>query len=162
MDDNVPFRTGLRALLEKEGDLVVAAEAGTGDEAVACTIATRPDVVLMDLSLPGKGGLEATREILRQDSNVSVLVLTVFPQSQLLLDALEAGALGFVEKDAPLADLTRGIRIVARGHRFLGADASKYVALQRYRREARIDAREDQAQRAGGRPPGVEHPKSAL
>src|SRR3989441_6849799 len=98
VDDQVVFRVAVRALLERHRDLVVVGEAGRGEEAVASAKATRPDVVLMDLAMPGKGGIEATRRITRLGIGARVLVLTALPQERELLDALDAGATGFVEK----------------------------------------------------------------
>src|SRR2546427_9653834 len=98
VDDHVVFRAGLRALLEKQRDLVVVGEAGTGDEGVARAYLTRPDVVLMDLAMPGGGGLEATRRIVALGIGARVLVLTAVAQERQLLDALEAGAGGIPEK----------------------------------------------------------------
>jgi len=134
-DDHVVFRAGVRELLKQRPDLAVVGEAGTGNEAVASAAATRPDVVLMDLAMPGEGGLEATRRIVALGIGAKVLVLTGLPQEKQLLDALEAGASGFVEKAGPVEELTRAIRTVRRGRLFLGVDAARFVVLQRYLRE---------------------------
>src|SRR2546427_3957457 len=80
VDDNAVFRAGLRALLERRRGLRVVGEAGSGDEAVACATATRPHVVVMDLLMPGGGGLEATRRIVALGSGARILVLTVVPE----------------------------------------------------------------------------------
>ena len=138
VDDHAVFRAGLRALLEKQPGVAVVEEAGRGDEAVERVRAVRPDVVLMDLAMPGQGGLEATRRIVAMGTGVRVLVLTGLPQEQQLLDVLEAGARGFVDKAGPVEDLTRAIRTVMRGRRFLGADAARMVVLQRYLRERQV------------------------
>jgi len=151
-DDHVVFRAAVRALLKKRRDLVVVGEAGTGDEAVASAAATRPDVVLMDLAMPGSGGLEATRRIVALGIGAKVLVLTGLPQEKQLLDALEAGASGFVEKAGPVEELTRAIRTVTQGQLFLGADAAKFVVLQRYLRDRRRgDERQARGTTEGGR-----------
>src|SRR5256886_11650219 len=92
VDDHVVFRAGLRALLEKQRGVSVVDEAGRGDEAVERVRAVRPDVVLMDLAMPGQGGLEATRRIVALGTGTRVLILTGLPQEQQLLDVLEAGA----------------------------------------------------------------------
>ncbi|HYT71779.1 MAG TPA: response regulator transcription factor [Gemmatimonadales bacterium] len=134
VDDQLVFRAGLRALLEKQPDLCVVGEAGRGDEAVACAKVTRPDVVLMDLAMPGEGGLDATRRIAALGLGAKVIVLTALTRERELLEALEAGANGFVEKMAPAEDVARGIRTVAAGGRFLGVDAAKLVVLQRYQK----------------------------
>src|SRR2546427_354832 len=92
VDDNVVFRAGVRALLWKQEDLVVVGEVGTGEEAVSCAKATRPDVVLMDLAMPGKGGLWAMRQLTALGVRAKVIVLTALSQEWELLGALEAGA----------------------------------------------------------------------
>jgi DNA-binding NarL/FixJ family response regulator len=138
VDDHVVFRAGLRALLEKQAGIAVVDEAGRGDEAVERVRTVRPDVVLMDLAMPGQGGLEATRRIVALGMGAKVLILTGLPQEQQLLDVLEVGAHGFVDKAGPVEDLTRAIRTVMQGRRFLGADAARVVVLQRYLRERQV------------------------
>lgn len=150
-DDHAVFRAGLRALLEKERDLVVVGEAGTGDEAVACAATTRPNVIVMDVVMPGKGGLEATRQIVALGIGASVLVVTALAQEQQLLDALEAGATGYVEKASPVRDLTRAIRAVAAGRLHLSPTAAGLVVLQRYRRDAQPEDEKAAADRLSGR-----------
>ncbi len=125
VDDHAVFRAGLRALLEKQPGVAVVEEAGRGDEAVERVRAVRPDVVLMDLAMPGQGGLEATRRIVAMGTGVRVLVLTGLPQEQQLLDVLEAGARGFVDKAGPVEDLTRAIRAVMRGRERQVADVPR-------------------------------------
>jgi two-component system, NarL family, response regulator NreC len=151
VDDHTVFRAGLRALLEKEHGFVVVGEAGTGDDAVARATATRPDVILMDLSMPGLGGLEATRRIMALRIEAKVLVLTALRHERLLLDALEAGVSGFVEKTAPVQELTRAIRTAAEGRVILDADAAKLVVLQRYWKEAQAEDEKAAADRLTGR-----------
>ena len=151
VDDHVVFRAGLRALLEKQRDLIVVGEAGRGEEAVACARATRPDVVLMDLAMPGEGGLEATRRIVGLGTGARVLVLTALSQEQQLLEALEAGAAGFIEKTGPVDDLEGAIRSVLETHLFLCSDASKLVALQRYQRSGEAEDARAAADRLSGR-----------
>src|SRR5437899_11539712 len=120
VDDNVVFRAGVRALLWKQEDLVVVGEVGTGEEAVSCAKATRPDVVLMDLAMPGKGGLWAMRRLTALDVKAKVLILTALSQEWELLGALEAGAPGFAEKGGPVEGLVGAIRTVPAGERFRG------------------------------------------
>src|SRR2546425_3330744 len=133
-DDHAVVRAGLRALLEKEPGLVVVGEAGSGSEAVAMAKTTRPHVVLMDLAMPGRGGIEATRRIVGLGLGVKILVLTALPQELQLCDALEAGASGFMQKIAPVEELTRAIRAVAEDRLFLDEDAARLIVLQRYRK----------------------------
>jgi len=138
-DDHVVVRAGLRALLEKEPGLVVVGEAGSGSEAVAMAKTTRPHVVLMDLAMPGRGGIEATRRIVGLGLGIKILVLTALPQELQLCDALEAGASGFMQKIAPVEELTRAIRAVADDRLFLDEDAARLIVLQRYRKAGQVD-----------------------
>ena len=137
VDDNAVFRAGVRALLGKQRDLVVVGEVGTGEEAVTCATATRPDVVLMDLAMPGKGGLWAMRQLTALGVRAKVIVLTALSQEWELLGALEAGARGFVEKGGPVEKLVRAIRTVTTGEPFLGVDGAGLAVLQRYLKETR-------------------------
>ena len=138
-DDHIVVRAGLRALLEKEPGLVVVGEAGSGSEAVAMVKTTRPHVVLMDLAMPGRGGIEATRRIVGLGLGVKILVLTALPQELQLCDALEAGASGFMQKITPVEELTRAIRAVADDRLFLDEDAARLIVLQRYRKAGQVD-----------------------
>ncbi len=108
VDDHDLFRTGLRALLEEEGFEV--GDAASGEEAVRCVRALPPDVVVMDMNMPGIGGVEATRAISEQQSAPPVLVLTVSAEDYRVLDAVVAGASGYLLKDADLEDIAAGIR----------------------------------------------------
>jgi len=138
-DDHAVVRAGLRALLEKQPGFVVVGEAETGGEAVALTAAARPHVVLMDLAMPGEGGLDATRRITMLGLGTKVLVITALPQEQQLCDALEAGASGFLRKDASVEQLARAIRTVAGDRLFLDEDAARLVVLQRYRKTGQVE-----------------------
>src|SRR5437667_11242186 len=138
-DDHAVLRAGLRALLEKEPGLVVVGEAASGSEAVALAKTTRPHVVLMDLDMPGKGGIEATRRIVALGIGAKILVLTALPQEVQLSDALEAGASGFMQKVAPVEELSRAIRAVADDRLFLDQDAARLMVLHRYRRAGQVD-----------------------
>ena len=150
-DDHAVLRAGLRALLEQEPGLVVVGEAGTGSEAVSLAKTTRPHVVLMDLAMPGKGGIEATRCIVALGIGARVLVLTALPQEVQLSDALEAGASGFLRKVAPVEELTRAIRAVADDRLFLDEDAARLMVLQRYRKAGQADDERMTAERLTGR-----------
>ena len=131
-DDHPILRSGLKALLELEPDLKVVGEASTGEEAVEQTKTGRPDVVVMDLDMPGVGGLEATRQISALDVNAHVLVLTSQPEAEHLLPVLDAGGSGFVEKTRAREDLNEAIRVVARGEVFLYPSATRML-LHGYR-----------------------------
>jgi len=150
-DDHAVLRAGLRALLEKESDLVIVGEAGTGSEALTLAKSTRPHVVLMDLAMPGNGGIEATRRIVALGLGIKVLVLTALPQETQLWDALEAGASGFMQKVAPVEELSRAIRAVADDRLFLDQDAARLMVLQRYRKAGQVDDEKVTAQRLSAR-----------
>jgi DNA-binding NarL/FixJ family response regulator len=114
-DDHPVFRHGLRTLLAETADLTVVGEATTGEEAVALAEMLQPDVVLMDLRMPGTSGVEATRRIVQGRPGTQVLVLTMFEDDASVFTALRAGARGYVLKDAEKEDLLRAIRAVGRG-----------------------------------------------
>ena len=113
-DDHAVVREGLSALVSSEDDLEVVATVDSGEAAVQAVMTHRPDVVLMDLAMPGMGGVAATAEIMAS-CEVSVVVLTTFAESQRVLAALDAGAVGYMLKDSSGADLIAGIRSAAAG-----------------------------------------------
>jgi DNA-binding NarL/FixJ family response regulator len=113
-DDHPVFRFGLRMLLESEHDLEVIGEAGSGEEALAQTEALQPDVVLMDINLPGINGVEATQRILQARPRTGVLMVTMLDDNSLLA-ALRAGARGYLLKGAAADETLRAIRAVAHG-----------------------------------------------
>ena len=121
VDDQALVRAGFRMILEAESDLVVAGEAADGEEAVARITANPPDVVLMDVRMPGVDGIEATRRILGDPvhAGVRVIMLTTFDMDEYVYDALRAGASGFVLKDVPPEQLVDGIRAVHSGSSLL-------------------------------------------
>lgn len=130
VEDHPLFRRGVVALLDAEPDLEVAGTSGTGDEAVEQVARVRPDVVLMDLQLPGRSGIEATRAIVAAVPGTRVLVLTLFEDEDSVFLALRAGARGYVLKDADEAELTGAIRAVARGEAvFSGPVAERLLAF---------------------------------
>ncbi|MEX1257589.1 MAG: response regulator transcription factor [Gemmatimonadota bacterium] len=123
-DDHAMFRAGLRALLETEGGIDVVGEAGSGNEAVERALELRPDVVLMDLSMPDTHGLDATRRIAALGIGVHVLVLTAHAEEEYLVPVVEAGASGYLTKARADRDLLEAIRTVARGEVYLPAQAA--------------------------------------
>jgi len=114
-DDHPIFRDGMRALLDSVPDTEVVGEAATGDEAIAMTAELQPDVVLMDLQMPGIGGIEATRQILHASPHVRVLVVTMFEDDYSIFAAMRAGARGYVVKGAKPEDMLRAVRSVGNG-----------------------------------------------
>jgi DNA-binding NarL/FixJ family response regulator len=114
VDDHAMLRAGLEQLLAGEPDLDVVGTAASGDEAITLVRELRPDVVLMDLQMPGTDGVRATREIVTEELS-DVLVLTSYSDAERIVGALDAGALGYLLKDAEPDEVLRGIRAVARG-----------------------------------------------
>ena len=119
VDDHAVLRAGLRVLLEAERDIQVVGEAASGEEGIRKADELRPDVVVMDLSMPRMDGLEATRRITAAGLPVRVLVLTVDAEADSLVPVLEAGAVGYVAKGASDGQLVEAIRVVSRGDPFL-------------------------------------------
>lgn len=115
VDDHGVLRDGLGRLIAAEEAMELVGTAADGREAVDRTLALRPDVVLMDLEMPVMDGIEATREIVARVTDVAVLVLTSFSDRQRITDALDAGAVGYLLKDAAADDVVRGIRAAAAG-----------------------------------------------
>ena len=115
VDDHPVVRTGLRGMFETDPGFIVAGEAANGDEAVAQTATERPDVVLMDLQMPVLDGVEATRRIRQSPGAPPVLVLTTYDSDSQILRAIEAGASGYILKDAPLETLFAAVRSVVGG-----------------------------------------------
>jgi two-component system response regulator NreC len=132
VDDHAMFRAGIKALLEAESRLSVVGEASTGDQAVDEVRSLKPDVVVMDLSMPGSNGLEATRRIAALGLDTRVLVLTVHAEEEYLVPVVEAGASGYLTKTSADTDLVEAIKVVARGEVFLPPRATRLL-LQQYR-----------------------------
>jgi DNA-binding NarL/FixJ family response regulator len=133
-DDHRLFRDGLRALINSMPDLEVVGEAGDGEEVVAQAAVLQPDVILMDLQLPGINGVEATRRILQSQPRVNVLVLTMFEDTDTVLAAMRAGARGYILKDTDEEALLRSVRAVASGEALFGPAVAE--RLMRYLAEA--------------------------
>ncbi len=117
VDDHNLFRTGLRALLEEQGFIVD--DVSSGDAAIRRVRAHPPDVVVMDMNMPGISGVEATRTISQGSPPIPVLMLTVASDDAQVLDAVHAGAVGYLLKDAVLTDIAAGIRAAAAGQSFI-------------------------------------------
>ena len=131
VDDHVLFRTGLRALLEEHGVEPVG-DAGDAERGIAEIVRLRPDVVLMDLSLPGVSGVEATRRLTVLAPEVRILMFTAYTGDQSVVEAVQAGASGYLLKDASTEDLIRAIEAAARGEPSLSPGATA-VVLDRLR-----------------------------
>ena len=141
-DDQALVRAGFRKLLEVDPQIEVVAEAGDGIEAIETVRRLQPDVVLMDIRMPGVDGLEATRRIGDGTAPTRVLILTTFGLTEYVYEALRAGASGFLLKDAPAEELLAGVRVVARGDALLDPSVTRAV-IEEYARKPR--RREDLA-----------------
>jgi DNA-binding NarL/FixJ family response regulator len=118
-DDQTLVRDGFRMILDAQEDIEVVGEAAEGAEAVAKARELRPDIVLMDVRMPGRDGLDATRELVRSFADIHVLILTTFDLDEYVYEAMRAGASGFLLKDVPRAQLIAGVRTVAAGDALL-------------------------------------------
>src|SRR5215208_3147171 len=118
-DDHPLFREGVASLIGRTDDMALVGEVATGEEAVCLADDLLPDVVLMDLKMPGMGGTEATRRIVGRSPHIGVIVLTMFEDDESVFAALKAGARGYVLKDADRGMLLEAIRAVARGEGLL-------------------------------------------
>jgi len=133
-DDHAILRAGLRSLLNAEPDLEVVGEAANGREALQQVERLRPDVVVMDLTMPDMNGLEATQKIAQNYLDTKVLVLTMHAEEQYVLEILEAGGEGFVLKSAADNDLIDAIRQVSQGKPYLSGDTAQ-ILLEHHRRQ---------------------------
>lgn len=119
VDDQTVVRESLTVVLDLQDGIAVVGAAADGEQAVRLAAEHRPDVVLMDLTMPGVGGVEATRRILAADEDVAVVVLTTYADDASVLGALGAGAIGYLTKDAGRADIVRAVRAAAAGQAVL-------------------------------------------
>ncbi|WP_229069554.1 response regulator transcription factor [Actinoplanes sp. DH11] len=148
VDDHPVVRMGLRGMLDAEADLTVIGEASSGTEGVALALAERPDIVLMDLRMPGGDGVQATGRILAAAPDVRVMVLTTYESDRDILRAIEAGASGYLLKDATPAELADAVRAAARGETVLAPSvASTLVRQVRTPAPPPLSARETQVLR---------------
>lgn len=138
VDDHEVVRLGLKALLGRHPQFEIVGEAGTAEEAVAKARVQKPDVVVMDIRLAGKSGIEATREIVAILPDTRVIILTSFADDDLLMDAVAAGATGYVLKQIGSDDLVRALEAVARGEALLDP-VMMNKAFARLREAARKD-----------------------
>jgi DNA-binding NarL/FixJ family response regulator len=126
-DDHPLFREGMRGRLDRVADVVVVGEAASGDEAVEMARSVEPDVILMDIKMPGLNGIEATREILRANPRVGVLMLTMFEDDDSVFAAMRAGAQGYLLKDSGGEGVVHAIRAVASGEAVFGPGVAERI-----------------------------------
>ena len=139
VDDHPLVREGLRKVLELDQDLLVVDEAGDGQGAINMTRSLRPNVVLMDINMPGTNGIEATRVIKRELPSIGVIALTIHDEEEYVLELVRAGVSGYVLKDIPPSKLIETIKTVARGHSVIDSSITNKVLgeinrLSRHRR----------------------------
>ncbi len=134
VDDHTLIRQGIVGLLESQPDIQVVGQAGNGREAVAAFEATSPDVVLMDIAMPGINGLTATREMKERRPDVRVLILTIHDREDYLFQALRAGASGYVLKGADVQDLLAAVRTAYRGEIYLYPSVTSTLVADYLRR----------------------------
>jgi DNA-binding NarL/FixJ family response regulator len=127
------FRQGLRSILETEPDIRVIGEAANGREAVRHALETKPDVVLMDIQMPELDGVAASKEILAEDPNLNVVILTMYRQDRYVFEAIKVGARGYLLKDAGSEELLDAIRRVAQGETLLNAELAASI-LEEFRK----------------------------
>lgn len=127
-DDHPLVRSGLRLLIDNMSDVDVVGEAGDGGEAARLAAELSPDVVVMDINMPGMNGIETTSRIIDGGNDVAVLILTMFEDDDLVFSAMRAGARGYILKGASPDDVGRAIRAVAAGEVLLGAPIARRVA----------------------------------
>lgn len=142
VDDHVLVRAGLQRLLEQTGEIEVAAVAGRGEDALDLDAELHPDVVLMDVSMPGLSGIETTRRLCDRRPGASVVMLTASTDRSQVLDALDAGAVGYLIKDADPITLVDGLRAAANGDAPLDARAAKVLLDRRKRHTPSLTRRE--------------------
>ena len=128
VDDHNVVRAGLRALLESTGRIDVVGEASSGEEAVSKARSLEPDIVLMDLAMPGMDGVHATRHITQMGLATRILILTIQDEDEFLVPALNAGAAGFLNKSVADTDLMGAIEAIVRGHSYLPRRAAALLA----------------------------------
>ena len=141
-DDQSMVRAGFRMILGSEPDIEVVGEAANGEQATAATRRLQPDVVLMDVQMPGGDGLEATRRITESPDLVSrVVILTTFELDEYVFEALRAGASGFLLKNAPPEELVEAVRVVAAGDALLAPSVTRRIIEKFSRRPVEADVR---------------------
>jgi len=129
VDDHELVRTGIRRLLEDFDGIEVMAEAENGEEAVSLVRKDKPDVILMDVNMPGIGGLEATRKLLQIHDDMKIIVVTIHVEEPFPTRLLKAGASGYLTKGCAISEIVEAIRTVHKGKRFIGSDVAQQLAM---------------------------------
>lgn len=129
VDDHELVRSGIKRLLDDSSGIKVVGEAETGEDAIQRAGELRPDVILMDVNMPGIGGLEATRKILQKNPDIKVIVVTVHAEAPFPTRLLEAGATGYLSKDCGFEEILTAIRAVSDGERYIATEIAQQIAL---------------------------------
>jgi two-component system invasion response regulator UvrY len=147
IDDHKLVRSGIRRLLDECNEIEVVAEGQCGEDALQLARELKPDVVLMDISMPGIGGLEATRKLLHFNPDVKVIALSVHRDEPFPARLLEAGAYGYVTKDCAAEEIIHAIRKVHAGERYIDAEVARALALARLSGNTKKNVLEELSQR---------------
>ncbi|MEZ8143304.1 two-component system response regulator UvrY [Enterovibrio norvegicus FF-33] len=136
VDDHELVRTGIRRLLEDERGVKVVGEAESGEEAVKWCRSNHADIILMDMNMPGIGGLEATRKLLRYNPDVKIIVLTIHTENPFPTKVMQAGAAGYLTKGAGANEMVNAIRAVNSGQRYISPEIAQQMALSQFTPDA--------------------------
>lgn len=129
VDDHELVRSGIRLILERVAGFVVVAEVKSGEDAIRYCRKDAPDIVLMDVNMPGIGGLEATKQIVRMSENTRVICLSMHAENPIPAKVMQMGASGFITKDAETEEMIRAIHKVAAGQRYVSPDIAQQIAI---------------------------------
>ena len=129
VDDHELVRSGIRLILERVAGFVVVAEAKSGEDAIRYCRKDAPDIVLMDVNMPGIGGLEATKQIVRMSENTRVICLSMHTENPIPAKVMQMGASGFITKDAESEEMIRAIHKVAAGQKYVSPDIAQQIAI---------------------------------
>lgn len=133
VDDHDLFRAGVRSILQNQEGMVVVGEYANGEDAVEAIRAEAPDLVLMDVNMPGIGGIEATRKVLKLAPSVRVIAVTVLSDDPFPNQLLDAGARGFISKGSGSEEMLEAIRVVMRGQHYISSDVAQKLTLANFR-----------------------------
>ena len=134
-DDHVMLRNALRLMLEQEADIEIVGEASDGQGVLDMVAQTRPDVIVMDIAMPGMGGIEATRRLIQKDASLKILALTTYPDKRYINEMLSVGAVGYLTKSAASEQLLQAIRSVASDVPYLSQEVASAL-LESVRRKS--------------------------
>jgi len=129
VDDHDMVRTGLKRLLEDYSDIEVIAEASSGEQAIKLVQAHNPDIALMDLNMPGIGGLEATRKLLRNHKDLKIIIVTMHNEDIFPQRLLNIGAMGYITKEAKVQEIVKAIHVVMNNKRYISPEIAQQMAL---------------------------------